>query len=569
MRGKLGLRAIYFLALTAVSLAAMVVFVVFDVETQRRDTETSMVEEARTFAREMDAVWKFMDTSQDTINYTSDGTYEFKGLHCAIVGKSIGAIFSANNDYSIRYTNLNPRRVHDRPDEFETEALVTFNEDRSVTEYYGTVVEEDAPRFRYVRALEVDESCLECHGEPVGEIDITGHDKEGWTLDSVGGAISISIPAERASSMLLNNVLRDVVFFACLILAIGAVVYVVTARFVLRPVGLIKAASDVEAGGYPRQVAASSRAREMAQLINQFNVMARELSALYSDLEAKVTDRTRDLRQVNLALERQRDHLEALGQRLAEESQFKTDMLSMVSHELRTPLTSILATTHFSLDACEEGSEAWHSWDEVLRSSLVLLDMVNNLLDIARLDAGRESLACEPMDLGDLVASAQEAAWPLAESGHLVFSAEVAADVPLVYGDYDKTHRALENLVTNAIKFTPDGGSVRVSASVEEGTGDVLVRVEDTGIGIAPEDQGRIFDRFVQADSTSTRRFKGSGLGLALVREYATLQGFEVGVSSHPGAGSTFTVRIPACLAIALDGDEDEGVGGRPDGEVG
>ncbi len=566
MRGKLGLRAIYFLALSAVSLAAMAVFVVFDVETQRRDTEASMVEEARTFAREMDAVWKFMETSQDTINYTSDGTYEFKGLHCAIVGKSIGAIFSANNDYSIRYTNLNPRRVHDRPDEFETAALNAFHEDRSVTEYYDTVVEDDVPQFRYVRALEVDESCLECHGEPVGEIDITGHDKEGWTIGSVGGAISISIPAERASSSLLNNVLRDVAFFAFLILAIGAVVYVVTARFVLRPVGLIKMASSVEAGGYPRQVASSSRAREMAQLISQFNAMARELSALYAGLEEKVADRTRDLQQVNLALERQRDQLEALGQRLAEESQFKTDMLSMVSHELRTPLTAILATTHLSLGSCGEGSESWHAWDEVRKSSLVLLDMVNNLLDIARLDAGRESLACEPIDLGDLVAAAQEDAWPLAENAHLVFSAQVAADVPLVYGDYDKTHRALENLVTNAIKFTPDGGSVRMSASVEAETGDVLVQVEDTGIGVAPEDQDRIFDRFVQVDCASTRRFKGSGLGLALVREYALLQGFTVEVSSHSGVGSTFTLRVPACLAVALDEEDGES---RPGQEVG
>lgn len=558
MRSKLGLRTIYFLALSVVSLVAMVVFVAFDIETQRRDTETAMVEEARTFAREMDAVWKFMEGSQDAINYTSDGTYEFKGLHCAIVGKSIGAIFSANNDYSIRYTNLEPRRIHDRPDEFETEALVTFNEDRSVTEFYDMVEEDGVARFRYVRALEVDESCLECHGEPVGEIDITGHDKEGWTLDTVGGAISIGIPAERATSELVNNVLRDVVFFAGLILAIGVVVYVITKRFVLRPVGLIKAASDVEAGGYPRQVAATSRAREMAQLINQFNAMACELEALYSNLEAKVADRTRDLQRVNLALEQQRDHLEALGARLAEESQFKTDMLSMVSHELRTPLTSILTTTQISLATCEKNSEAWHSWNEMRKNSIVLLDMVNNLLDIARLDAGRERLACEPMDLGDLVASVQEDAWPLAENAHIVFSAQVAADVPLVYGDYDKTHRALENLVTNAIKFTPDGGSVRVSASVEEDTEDVLVRVEDTGIGIAAEDQERIFDRFVQVDSTSTRRFKGSGLGLSLVLEYATLQGFSVEVSSHPGTGSTFTLRVPARLAVSLEGEDEE-----------
>ena len=175
---NISLKTIYLSALTAVFLVALAMFAVFDLNSQREQAESAMLEEARTFAHEMDAVWQFMDNSQDKINYTSDGTYEFKGLHCAVVGKSVGAIFSAGSDYAIRYVNLNPRNYQGTPDEYEAAALNDFNADHSVTERYGIADFEGEERFRYVRALEVDESCLECHGDPVVELDKTGHTKE-------------------------------------------------------------------------------------------------------------------------------------------------------------------------------------------------------------------------------------------------------------------------------------------------------------------------------------------------------------------------------------------------------
>lgn len=116
--------------------------------------------------------------------------------------------------------------------------------------------------------------------------------------------------------------------------------------------------------------------------------------------------------------------------------------------------------------------------------------------------------------------------------------------------------RILENLGSNAVKFTPAGGTVSLSAMREEETGDVLVTVSDNGIGIAKENQERIFDRFFQVDSSTTRIYGGSGLGLALVREYAAAQGYTVGVESELGRGSAFTVRIPVAAVVELDEDE-------------
>ena len=562
---NISLRVVSLLVLTFVFVVATAVFTLFDIRMQTQNMEDSLAEEARTFAREMDAVWEFMDNSQHTINNTTTGVYEFKGLHCAIVGKSVGAIFSAGNNYSIRYTNFEPRRAQDKPDAFETEALALFNEQKDTQEFFRIVSDDPAEvdraqtsadngaaQFRYVQALRVNESCLECHGEPAGEIDVTGFPKEGWTLDSVGGAISIVIPLEQQYQALRENVVRDVGFFLLLATFIGIVVFGLMTVFVLRPLEAMKRAfGEVGEGRLRQSMDDAGTAREVASLIDRFNVMSRELSVTYEELEEQVEARTQDLRRANEELAAQRDNLEALSEKLV-----KSDLLSMVNHELRTPLTSIITLAQIALESGGADEEERRSWEEVRKSSSVLLGMINDMLDIARSDAGAMAVSMELMDLGDIVASAQSTIGPLAVGARVTLATTVAPDVPLVSGDYEKMMRILENLGSNAVKFTPAGGTVSLSAMREEETGDVLVTVSDNGIGIAKENQERIFDRFFQVDSSTTRIYGGSGLGLALVREYAAAQGYTVGVESELGCGSAFTVRIPVKAVVELDEDE-------------
>ncbi len=302
---------------TAVFLVTFVAFSIFDLHFQQKQTEEALLEEARTFAREMDAVWQFMDNSQNVINYSAAGEFDFKGLHCSVVGKSVGAIFSAGNDYTIRYTNFNPRSIMDRPDEFESEALTRFNDDSTVREHYGMAQFGGEERFRYVQALDVDESCLECHGEPAGELDITEHVKEGWTLESVGGAISIVIPVDQQRSAMIGNVVRDGAFFVLLTLVIGLVVFLVTMVFVFRPMNRMKSAfSAVDGGRGHVSVGSEGATKEVGEVIECFNTMAEEVSEVYTNLEDQVTDRTLDLKRANEKLERQRDDLAALSARL-------------------------------------------------------------------------------------------------------------------------------------------------------------------------------------------------------------------------------------------------------------
>ncbi len=544
---KISLKTIYLVALSAVFAVSFLMFVLFDLQSQQRQTEAAMLEEARTFAREMDAVWQFMDNSQTVINTTSDGVYEFKGLHCSRVGKSVGALFSKGSDYTIRYTNFNPRNSQDEPDAFEAQALEAFNANAAVTEYYEVTDFQGVERFRYAQALEVDKSCLECHGEPAGEVDITGKVKEGWTLDSVGGAISIVIPLDQQQQAVRDNVVRDVVYFLFITLLIGAVVYAVTTFFVFRPLNRMKLAfTEMGEGKLAVSLDDAHAAREVSRLIERFNSMAAELHATYDHLEDQVESRTDELRRANVALEQQRDALERLNEKLAEETQFKSDLLSMVNHELRTPLTSIITFAQISREACPPDRESErHSWEEIEKNSQILLTMINDMLDIARSDAGSVHVACEPMDLGDIVSSVRGTMTPLARKYCVAFRTHVASDVPLVNGDFEKTQRMLENLASNAIKFTPDGGTVELRVDLDAGNGSVRLCMADDGIGIAPEDHERIFERFFQVDSTSTRKYNGSGLGLALVREYAAVQGFAVSVESALGRGSTFTITIP------------------------
>lgn len=549
---RASLRIIYLAVLAAIFAAATLLLLAFDYRVQTRQAEESMLEEARTFSDEMDAVWGFMDNSQRTINYNFAGEFEFKNLHCAIVGKSVGAIFSAGNDYKIRYTNFDPRNAQDTPDPFESAGLSAIYEE-GVREYYGVVEYDGARSFRYLKALNVSESCLDCHGLPKGEVDITGHVSEGWREGDVGGAISIVIPYAQREGDIWENVARDMAFLAALMLAILLIVFLLTTRLVIAPLERMGAAfGDVKGGRFEGRVAiADGGAREITALCDRFNAMAEELRGVYDSLEFQVKERTQDLRAANDELRAQQASLEELSLRLADEVAFKSDLLSMVNHELRTPLTSIIALAQFALEGGLPESGERSAWQEVSNSGRLLLEMINNMLDMARSDAGEMRAANEPVDLGEVVSAAKSTIAPLALRYNVSFSASVAPDVPLVMGDYDKLQRSIENLCSNSVKFTPDGGHVRLS--VRKARGGVSVMVEDDGIGIAREDQKRIFDRFVQVDSTSTRKYNGSGLGLAIVREYCRLQGYAVSVESELGKGSAFEIAIPAERIADLD----------------
>ncbi len=231
----------------------------------------------------------------------------------------------------------------------------------------------------------------------------------------------------------------------------------------------------------------------------------------------------------------------------------KSNFLANMSHELRTPLNAIIGFSELLEDqAVGELTERQRRYVlNVLSSGRHLLQLVNDILDLAKVEAGRLLLEPESIDLVSLLQDMQRGLELLATAKRQTFTLEAAGNLPALTADRAKLKQILYNLLSNAIKFTEEGGRIGVRATPtqdEEGREQVQVAVWDTGVGIAPEDQHRIFLEFEQVDSSYVRQQEGTGLGLALTRSLVEAHGGRISVESTPGQGSTFTLILPTQL---------------------
>ena len=237
--------------------------------------------------------------------------------------------------------------------------------------------------------------------------------------------------------------------------------------------------------------------------------------------------------------------LEATRAELREQNRLKDELISVVSHDLRTPLTSIMG--YLELVAEENDPETVRAFlDVVKRNTSRLHRLVEDLLFVSRVQAGREALELEPVCLGELVVHTVDAALPAAEAADVELASVVETE-DVVLLDAHRIAEVLENLLSNALKFTPPGGRVTVWAGRDRGA--LLLRVADTGVGIAEDDRKHLFDRFFRA--SGSEGVPGAGLGLSIVKAIVDAHGGEVDVRSAVGAGTTFDVRLPLHVAEA------------------
>ena len=236
--------------------------------------------------------------------------------------------------------------------------------------------------------------------------------------------------------------------------------------------------------------------------------------------------------------------IEEKGRELEVASRHKSQFLANMSHELRTPLNAILGYTELILDSIygEMPAKAHAVLERVQVNGRHLLGLINDVLDLSKIEAGQLTLSLSDYSLGDVVHGVVAAVEPLAAEKRLAFRAEVAPDLPPARGDERRLSQVLLNLVGNAIKFT-DKGEVKIAASVANGA--FTVAVCDTGPGIAVSDQAKIFEEFQQADNSSTRQKGGTGLGLAIAKRIIEMHGGRLWVESSPGQGSTFSFTLP------------------------
>jgi signal transduction histidine kinase len=241
--------------------------------------------------------------------------------------------------------------------------------------------------------------------------------------------------------------------------------------------------------------------------------------------------------------------LDQQAEQLREATALKSRFLSYMSHEFRTPLGSIRSIASILLDHMD--GPLTPEQDKQVRfiqsAAVELTEMVNDLLDLAKMEAGRVSISPEWFEMVDLFAALRGMFKPLLTNDTVNLVLQEPPDLPAIYTDHKKLSQILRNFIANAIKFT-QRGEIRVSAERQPGDR-IRFAVEDTGIGIAAEHQGAIFQDFVQVDSPLQKRWRGTGLGLSLCKKTAEMLEGEVGMTSELGVGSTFWVTIPIRLS--------------------
>jgi len=250
------------------------------------------------------------------------------------------------------------------------------------------------------------------------------------------------------------------------------------------------------------------------------------------------------------SLRRSNEELTSKNVRLEEMNRLQSEFLQNTSHELRTPLTVILSCAEFLRLPEMGGASRLEFAESILSHGQRLLSLIERLLTLASLSAARAELRATFASVNEMLAEEIELARPAAERAGLVLSLDASPEVGMAVFDAGRTREILRCLVDNAIKFTPAAGRVEVSSAM--GDREVLVRVRDTGIGIAPEFHRVIFERFRQLDGSTTRAYGGVGIGLSLAKELAELQGGKISVESALGAGSTFTLHLAARVPHAL-----------------
>ena len=330
-----------------------------------------------------------------------------------------------------------------------------------------------------------------------------------------------------------------VVALGMLIVAVTLfVLHAIVRYLVLYPMYHLRDVSDAITHGNTNLRAAIETEDEFRELADAFNRMLRHLTETQTEIE-----------HVNTELDARVDQLAQLNLQLYEANRLKSDFLANMSHELRTPLNSIIGFSEVlqGIDALTGKQRRYAS--NIQKSGRLLLEMINDILDLAKVEAGKMEIKCTEFDLRRLVSAQCDMLHSLSEDKNISLSFEMANDLPTASQDPNKLGQIVNNLLSNAIKFTPEGGMITVEVSdLRDGRFQLLVR--DTGVGIAEEDQPIIFQKFRQSRKVLdgeglTREFAGTGLGLSIVKEIAILLGGTVNFESELGRGSSFWVTLP------------------------
>lgn len=452
---------------------------------------------------------------------------------------------------------------------FESKALTRFTRDPDRTSYGESYATADA-RYGYLLALAVrpEARCHSCHAAAAGLPMAASNGNSRRLLTSTApateepiasegaapegeppallGLVSVEIPSQIKTRQRLLN--RAFLITASLVAAATATVtlYFILTRLILHPMRVLQeTAEKVREGDLDVRSDISSG--------DEFQALSETFNGMLSVLQ----ERNNQLRKANISLDERLGRLATTNVALDESNRLKSEFLASVSHELRTPLNSILGFADLVKEAGRDNPKIQRYANNIHTSGNGLLDLINDILDLAKIEAGRMDLRIGSLSVADMFEALATLVGPLSTNRQLRIDMQIDPDVPVITTDAGKLQQILFNFLSNAIKFSPIGGQIRLIAA-RQGPDKVRISVSDEGPGIDPLMQERIFEKFRQLDAGVTRQHGGTGLGLSISRDLARLLEGEVGVQSTPGQGANFWVTLP--LEIRPPGEKRSGL---------
>ncbi|HEX3726147.1 MAG TPA: HAMP domain-containing sensor histidine kinase [Pirellulales bacterium] len=432
-------------------------------------------------------------------------------------------------------------------DEFEWQVVKQFTmrrpaEDQASDAGTPEFMERRVPvdnkaEYQYYTPIRItNNQCALCHTSLNLGLAATGNEMEIGDLVAIA---KVALPDDKlqkaasANHAILIVTAIITVFFAML------AAWVIVRYVIVKPLAHLRDVSDRISRGDIALRAELHTGDEFERLAVAFNRMLRQLASNQDELE-----------HVNDSLSAKVDELAQLNMRLYEMNRLKSDFLATMSHELRTPLNAIIGFSDVLESIASLDDKQKRYVKNIQTSGKVLLEMINDILDLAKIESGKMEVRLSDFRIDPVVTAQCDMARPLTERKNIDLETEIEPRLPEMFQDQAKVQQILNNLLSNAIKFTPEGGRIVVSAQ-RNSRGDLLLKVADTGVGIAPEDQVAIFEKFRQGKAVlnggdaMTREYSGTGLGLSIVKELCKLLGGEVSLESEFGKGSIFTVRLP------------------------
>ncbi len=339
---------------------------------------------------------------------------------------------------------------------------------------------------------------------------------------------------DEAYSGVLNLERRMVSISTFAVIAVILVAIIISRRITEPIKSLEEGATGLLSGNFKPIPVSSSN--EIGKLTKIFDDTALELLEIRKKLEAKIDIANKDLEQKNKELIAANEDLKKLDE-------LKSDIISLVSHELKTPLSSIRISAEFLESEAKNDPEVRKEMLEIIiRNIDRLTRLINDILDLSKIDTGKMELQLERVDISEVVNTAIENNKLLSMKKNISITADIPGNISQVLADREKLIIVMNNLLENALKFTPDGGSIVLSA--KDDADSIEVRMKDTGIGIEKDKLEKIFDKFYQVDSTSRRKIGGLGLGLSIAGGIIRAHGSEIRVESEIEKGSTFSFRL-------------------------